>query len=145
MFVITGCSIKQHVEPAEISADAKVCIVENKDVREGFLEQLTKVLDENEVIYTVTDLESARECEWKLTYVGRWSWDMALYMSYAEIRVYRLGVLDGEAVYDSTMGGGRPDKFIDAEPKIRELVEELMLQESASAWPVARDRLYSAT
>ncbi len=31
----------------------------------------------------------------------------------------------GKALYDATGGGGRMDKFIDAEPKIRELVNEL--------------------
>ena len=53
-------------------------------------------------------------------------------MSYAEIRVYRDGVLDGEAVCDATSGSGRLDKWIDAEPKIRELVEELMRQGQAT-------------
>jgi len=145
MLVATGCSIKQHVEPAEVSEDAKVCIVENTDVREGFLIEFTKILDEKEGNYTITDIETARECEWKVTYTARWSWDLALYMSYAEINVYRYGVLDGQAVYDATMGGGRLDKFIDSEPKIRELVEELMQKERAWLAPAIRKQMYSAT
>jgi hypothetical protein len=52
---------------------------------------------------------------------------MALYMRYAEIKVYRSAALVGEAVYDATWGGGRLDKFISAENKIRELVDELFL------------------
>ncbi len=47
-------------------------------------------------------------------------------MSYAEINVFHNGVLDGKAVYDSRSGGGNMSKFIDAEEKIQELVEELM-------------------
>lgn len=46
-------------------------------------------------------------------------------MKYAEIKVYRSAILVGEAVYDATWGGGRLDKFIHAENKIRELVDEL--------------------
>ena len=48
-----------------------------------------------------------------------------MYMKYGEIKVYRSPALIGLAVYDATWGGGRPDKFINAENKIRELVDEL--------------------
>ena len=59
------------------------------------------------------------------TYTANWGWDLAMYMKYAEIKVYRGVALVGLAVYDATRGGGRPDKFINAENKIRELVDEL--------------------
>jgi len=142
---VSGCSIKQVIEPAEVSGDALICIVENTDVREGFLTELTKILDEKGISYRMTDVQTARECEWKLTYIARWSWDLALYMAYAEISVYHYGVLDGNAVYDATSGAGRPDKFIDAEPKIRELVEKLMQKQRVSLAPSFSSQTYSAT
>jgi len=40
-------------------------------------------------------------------------------------KVYRGVALFGLAVYDATWGGGRPDKFINAENKIHELVDQL--------------------
>jgi hypothetical protein len=43
----------------------------------------------------------------------------------AVIKVYELGDLKGEAIYDSRGGGFRLDKWKDAEGKIRELVDEL--------------------
>jgi hypothetical protein len=46
-------------------------------------------------------------------------------MRYAEIKVYDNATPVGEAVYDSTWGGGRPDKFIDAAQKVREHVDQL--------------------
>lgn len=122
----TSCAINQSVEPSDVEEDAVICIIEDADVREGFLEELTKVLDEKNVNYRVVDKQTALECEWTMTYLGRWTWDLSLYMSYAEIKVFHNGQLDGEAVYDSTQGGFNLNKFIDAEPKIRELVEELM-------------------
>jgi hypothetical protein len=61
------------------------------------------------------------------TYTVNWAWRMALYMRYAEIKVYRSAAMVGEAVYDATWGGLRLDKFISAENKIRELVDELFL------------------
>ena len=103
-----------------------LCIVEDPAVREGFLEELTGILDEKKVAYTVVDKQQALDCEWTMTYLGRWTWDMALYMSYAEIKVYQNGVVSGEAIYDASRGAFNLDKFIDAEPKIRELLEELL-------------------
>jgi hypothetical protein len=133
MLLFSGCSISQHVEQADISNDAEVCIIENSKVREGFLFEFEKVLREKGIKYVVTDRGHANQnCQWTVTYVARWSWDLALYMSYAEIKVYKDGVLDGEAVYDSTRGGANMGKFIDSEPKIRELVVQLMQRDSAN-------------
>jgi hypothetical protein len=53
-------------------------------------------------------------------------------MSYAEIKIFHNRSLDGEAKYDSTRGGANMSKFIDAESKIRELLEELMQIKSSS-------------
>lgn len=124
---LSGCAIKQQVERAELSDDAMLCVIENKEVREGFLPELQSVLHEKGVKHSVVDAGYARShCEWTLTYVARWSWDLTIYMSYAEINVFKDGALDGRAVYDSTGGGMNFSKFIDAEPKIRELVDELI-------------------
>ena len=132
MLLVSGCSISQNVEQADISQDAEVCIIEDEAVRKGFLEEFEKVLHEKGIRYVVTDRAYANQnCEWTVTYIARWSWDLALYMSYAEIKVFKNGVLDGKAVYDSTRGGANMGKFIDAEPKIRELVDELMQRETA--------------
>ncbi len=131
VLLISGCTISQHVEQAEISNDAEVCIIENDAVRKGFLPELEKVLHEKGIRYVVTDRQYANQnCEWTVTYVARWTWDLTIYMSYAEIKVFKNGVLDGEAVYDSTKGGANMSKFINAEPKIRELVDQLMQRES---------------
>jgi hypothetical protein len=58
------------------------------------------------------------------TYTVNWAWRMALYMRYAEIKIITALRVVGEAVYDATWGGGRLDKFVSAENKIRELVDE---------------------
>jgi hypothetical protein len=125
-----GCAISQNVDQAHIPNAAKLCVIENDRVREGFLPELLGVLDEKGINYVVTDKHVARNgCEWTLTYTARWSWDITIYMSYAEIKVFRNGILDGKAIYDSTSGSFNMNKFIDSEPKIRELVEELMQRE----------------
>lgn len=50
---------------------------------------------------------------------------MALYMNYAEMRVFQNGVQVGVAIYDARDGSGRLDKFISAESKIHELADQL--------------------
>ncbi len=127
LILLSGCSIKQTIEPAELNDDAVICIVEDHKVRNSFLEALKKVLDEKQVSYRIVDNVASKECEWKATYTARWSWDVALYMAYAKISVYKDGKLDGEAIYDATQGQGNMNKFIDAEGKVRELVNALMM------------------
>lgn len=124
---LSSCSIKQTVEPAELEREAQVCVVKNSAVRASFLDALENILLEKDISYKLVDKENTpKECEWTVTYVAKWSWDLALYMSYAEIKVLHNGVLDGEAIYDSTLGGANMNKFIDAEEKLRELVNELL-------------------
>lgn len=124
--LLSACTIVQTVEPTDLPPGDELCIIENTDVREGFLKEVKAVLGEMDIRYRVTDAAAAQEqCEWTMTYTGNWSWDLALYMSYAQIRVYRNGLLDGEAIYDASGGSGSLGKFIDAETKIRELMDEL--------------------
>ena len=129
---LSACSIKQKIDPIEVTNETEVCIVENKDVRPGFLVEFEKVLQQKKIKYSlVQELNAEDGCEWTATYTANWAWDLALYMVYAEIKVFHQGRLDGEAIYDARMGGANMNKFIDAEPKIRELVEQLMQQKQA--------------
>lgn len=96
-------------------------------MREGFLNELQSSLVANGVHYKVLPANSSLvECKWAATHTARWTWGLALYMSFAEIKVYRNGTPDGNALYDSTRGGANLSKFIDAETKIRELVDQLL-------------------
>lgn len=129
---VGGCSIQQTVEPAQVTAGTELCIIENPDVREGFLNEVKSALDTKGVQYKVLPKGSSYSaCEWTATYLARWTWDLALYMSYAEINVFRNGAPEGKALYDSTRGGANMSKFIDAETKIRELLDQLLQYETA--------------
>jgi len=124
--VLGSCAIAQHVEPTEFSQGAELCIVENKEVKEDFLSAIKSVLDSKQIRYVIIDATtSSARCEWSMTYVANWRWDLAMYLAFAKFQVYRDGALDGEALYDSTAGGANMGKFIDAEAKVRELLEQL--------------------
>ena len=125
--LVTGCSIKQQIEPAQVNKQSVLCIVENTDVRPGFVKEYQAALSDKGVAWQMVDERSIpSSCQWTSTYEARWSWDMAIYMSYANIKVFNQGQLDGEAIYDSSRGGANMGKFIDAEEKVRELVNELI-------------------
>lgn len=126
LFLFTGCAIKQVVKPVENFASKEVCILNNPDVRAGFLVSYKRALDAKG--YAVRQLEptaSIIECPLTSTYTANWRWDMALYMNYANIKVYNNGKVVGEVVYDAKHAGLNTAKFIDADKKIGELVNQL--------------------
>lgn len=125
--VINGCSIKQTVKPVELSGQPmEICIIKNEKVRPSFIDAYSNALKAKGVqVRTLGESASLNECTITSTYAAHWAWDLAMYMKYAEIKVYRGVALVGLAVYDATWGGGRPDKFINAENKIHELVDQM--------------------
>lgn len=124
--LLAGCAIHQNVRPVEAVGDKQVCIINNPDVRPGVMASYKKVLTEKG--YTVRELPptaAITDCRVTSTYRANWRWDLAMYMHYAEFRVFVDGREKGLAVYDATHGGGNPNKFIDADKKIAELINQL--------------------
>ena len=124
--VLAGCAIHQNVRPVERFEGKQVCVIENTAVKYNFLAAFKKSLESRG--YTVTTLSETaalRECPITVTYTANWRWDLAMYMAYAEIKVFNNGQPAGEAVYDSLKGGGNMSKFINGENKINELVSQL--------------------
>ena len=128
LMLLSGCSIKQQVDPADLTATLApdICLIPGKGVREGFTTAYGDALrDKGFSVHTLHMGASPSRCPLSSTYTGNWSWDLAMYMSYADIRVYERGRQVGKAIYDSRSGGSRPDKFISAESKIIELTDQL--------------------
>ncbi|RON45862.1 hypothetical protein BK666_15205 [Pseudomonas frederiksbergensis] len=128
-FLASGCSIKQTVTPAELSSEIapEICLIPVEGLREGFNTTYENLL-KSKGFHTrqIPSGSAPSSCPLSTTYIGTWSWDLAIYMSYADIRVYQYGQQVGQAEYDSRWGGGRViDKFINAEKKITELTDQL--------------------
>jgi hypothetical protein len=124
-----ACSSVQKIDPAPSYAGETLCIVENADVRESFLVAYSKAV-------AVKGLQVKRlpagarltSCEAVSTYTANWSWDLLMYMRYAQISIYREGRLSGQATYDAHTAVF--SKFINAEQKINELVDQLLVSET---------------
>lgn len=127
-FAITGCSIKQTVTPASLSAELapEICTIPAPGLRAGFNTTYQQLLrDKGFRTRQLSPGSSPARCPLSTTYTGTWRWDLLLYMNHADIRVYEKGRQVGQAEYDARWGGGRPDKFISAENKIAELTDQL--------------------
>lgn len=122
----SGCAIHQNVKPVERFDDKQICIIEKPAVKPGFLETYSRVLtSKGYVVKQLSPSASLVDCPVTSTYNARWQWDLALYMALAEIMVYKNGKPIGEATYDALSGDGNLSKFVDAENKITELVNQL--------------------
>jgi hypothetical protein len=123
---LSGCAIHQNVRPVNSFQAKEVCIIENPAVKEGFYDSYRRTLaTKGYAVKRLPVSASIRDCAITSTYTAKWRWDLALYMAYAEIKVYGNGQLIGEAIYDSQRGGGNMGKFIDADKKITELTNQL--------------------
>jgi hypothetical protein len=124
---LSACAIKQDVRRAGALTEREICVTQNAAVRKTFEESLNKSLrSQGYVVKSVPADSAVTVCPVTITYTASWRWDLALYMAYAEIRVFNAGREEGRAIYDSTRGGGNMGKFIDAEKKVDELVRELV-------------------
>jgi len=124
--LMSACAIRQQVRPVERFEEKQVCIVENTAVKNGFLEVYRRTLTQKGYEVRVMPASAAlTECPIMSTYTANWRWDLATYMAFAEIKVYKNAKPSGDAVYDSTHGSGNMNKFISAETKITELVNQL--------------------
>ena len=124
--LMTGCAIHQTVRPVGVLDTKQVCIIESPKVREGFLSSYQTALSKKGYsVKILPETASLVECPVTSTYTANWRWDLAMYLSYAEIKVYKNGAPVGSALYDSTHGGANMGKFVNAQNKIDELANQL--------------------
>jgi hypothetical protein len=134
LLLLQACAIHQNVRALDALSDNQVCIIDNPAVRPAVMTAYRQALTKKG--YVVRELpENApiTECKVTSTYRANWRWDLAMYMNYAEFRVFVDGKEKGLATYDSTRGGANMGKFIDADKKIAELVNQLFPGGAGSA------------
>ncbi len=127
VLLFTGCSIKEEVATVSDDSFKEVCIINNPKVKEGFHDALAAAIQEKG--YAVKNLpegSALTECKVTTTYTASWLWDGATYMSYAKITVHEDGKEAGHALYDASGPNMNASKYINADKKVHELVDQLV-------------------
>jgi len=126
--LLGACAIRHDTTPITFapSAAREICIIEHTPTRATFRDAYQNALQARGFIVRLVPANSPTNiCPVTTTYIARWSWDFTIYMAYAEMRVFHDGRQVGQTVYDSRSGGMRLDKWIDAEEKVVEMVNDL--------------------
>ena len=124
--ILAGCAISQTVRPVGQLDTKQICVIENLRVRDGFQEAYKAALiQKGYAVKVLPDTAPLTACPVTSTYSANWRWDLGMYLSYAQINVYKNGSPIGLAWYDATRGSANMGKFINAQNKIDELVGQL--------------------
>jgi len=142
VYLLSGCAATQEVTKFSAAQPKTVCIAEHKAVKEGVLSALktgltkhgvgSRVIDaqyvERHSMWTPSvDPNYVRNCDAIMFYVANWTWDVAMYMYYANIWVTNTGMTKKLAQASYTAGAG-VSKFINAETKILEMIDSMFTE-----------------
>lgn len=129
--LLASCSITTEVRPVTVPIPF-LCIQENPDVwSKEFLPELRSQLDRHQIktdVFRSQDPPSA--CSYVLKYTANWSWDLAVYLEFADVWILDVtGKYPREvarATYDARYGGLRIDKLGQTKTKLERLIDQLL-------------------
>ena len=124
--LLAGCAITQTVKPVAATGINTLCVKNNTAVMMGeFNKELRTQVEAKGIKTTAFDGDRPAGCKHHMEYTANWRWDMAMYLVFADLRVYEDGLLIGQATYDAHGGGANFSKFGATADKIRPLVDQL--------------------
>jgi hypothetical protein len=124
--LLAGCAITQTVKPVSVTGITEVCVKNNPQVMmSDYLKELRSQVEAKGIKTSVFDGERPGRCKHHLEYTANWRWDLAMYLVFADLRVYEEGLLIGQATYDAHGGGASFNKFGKTAEKLKPLVDEL--------------------
>ncbi|QEL63520.1 hypothetical protein OTERR_00440 [Oryzomicrobium terrae] len=129
----SACSISTTVKPVEKPLTS-LCLHYNNDVlMDGFHPELEAQIQSAGIRTQTYKGPRPADCETYVEYTASWRWDLAMFLRYAQLRVFESNRLIGEATYDARYGGGRPDKFGPTAGKLRKLTDPLFAASRVAA------------
>jgi hypothetical protein len=111
-----------------------VCIENNpRVIRSDFLPAVRDGFDRHHISTSVYEGAVPPECEYLLSYTATQTWDMAMVMKDAELRLRKNGELIGTAIYHLNGGGGLSlFKWQGSETKMTPVIDELLANVNTS-------------
>ncbi|WP_018277941.1 Sbal_3080 family lipoprotein [Teredinibacter turnerae] len=124
----TSCTITRNVEPVQgqIRVD-KIYVKDNPDVHmEGLVDEIVSQL--NTLGFQSSKYSESKPIDavYHLEYTANWAWDMAMYLTFFDAKLYENDKVIGSVLYDARAGGGNMGKFGPTAEKIEPLLRELL-------------------
>ena len=125
---LAGCTSVNVRPPDDIASISQVCIVRNPRVTvSDFIEVLQDGFERNGIATSVVEQAQANACPATLTYTALRSWDFKLYISHAELRLWRNGRQIGSADYHlKGKGGFALTKWGSTREKMDPVIDQLL-------------------
>lgn len=124
--LLAACSISQNVRPVATSEVHLVCVKHNPDTfMKDFETEMQSQLKAKGMQARLYTGDAPAECRYRLEYTANWHWDMAMYLVFAQIRVFDRDMQIGEADYDARGGGFNMAKFGHTSDKLKALLDQL--------------------
>ena len=128
VIALAGCT-SVTVKPVDPSLSLKmVCIQENPKVMvDDFVTVLRDGFDRHAIATEVHSGQMPPQCEYVLTYTALRSWDMATYLSHAELRIEKAGRQIAYAEYHLNGKGGLSlTKWAGTKSKMDPVIDQLL-------------------
>ena len=126
---MSACSAPSYkgapISDSTLGSNPEIVIVKDSETKEGFLDTIKQWLTKNGYGYEVKPDDSKHDLE-KMTieYVGHWKWDLALYLSQAEVEAFYKGQRVGEVNYTAA-NNLNFNKFSNDEERIEYMLDVL--------------------
>lgn len=125
--MLSACTISQNVSPVGDSIFIeKVYVKDNpKAHMKELVNELVTQIDELGFYSEKFEGNRPLDATHYIEYTANWAWDMAMYLTFFEAKLYDGAKLIGEVSYDARRGGGNMGKFGRTAEKIKPLLTEL--------------------
>lgn len=125
---VAGCTSVKVKPVSSIGPGTQVCIVNNpKVIVEGFVDVVRDGFSRHGLPTKLVNEDAAGSCSVTLTYTALRSWDLAPYLSHAELRLWKDGMQIGSAEYHLRGKGGYSlTKWKGVKSKIDPVVDQLL-------------------
>lgn len=126
--VLSACTSVKVRQPTGMVRGSNVCIVNNPKVAvPDFVDIVRDGFNRHGYLTTVVNEQEAKACTYTLTYTALRSWDMATYLSHAELRLWQGGSQIGYAEYHLKGKGGLSlAKWKGAKSKMDPVIDQLL-------------------
>jgi hypothetical protein len=125
---LTGCAINTTVKPVPATTPLqRLCILHNDDIfMDAFEPLVQQIVREHGLDAPIVHPPLPADCRYRMEYAATWRWDLAMYLQFAEFRLYDGPDKIGEGQYDARLGEMNLGKFGHTEEKIRPVLDGLL-------------------